>query len=92
MTPMADVDAQSEQALEPAAQGEPVEAPKRGCISQAFALAGVVLGGLYVINPGAGIIELIPDNVPIFGNLDEAAATTLLVLGLQSLFGRRKPQ
>lgn len=79
----------SEQALEPANGESAVEAPKSGCISKGFSLLGVVLGGLYVINPGAGIIELIPDNVPIFGNLDEAAATTLIILGLQSLFGRR---
>ncbi len=34
---------------------------------------------LYLANIGAGVIELIPDNIPIIGNLDEAAATLLLI-------------
>ena len=42
-------------------------------------LSGIV-GIIYILNPTAGIIELIPDNIPIIGNLDEAAAV-LLVLG-----------
>ena len=40
----------------------------------------------YLLNPGAGFIELIPDNVPFLGNLDEAAATGLLIAAL-SYFG-----
>ena len=43
-----------------------------------------VLGGLsgvfYLLNPTAGVFELIPDNIPFIGNLDETAAV-LLVLG-----------
>jgi uncharacterized membrane protein YkvA (DUF1232 family) len=41
-----------------------------------------ILGGiavLYLINPTAGIIELIPDNIPLIGNLDEVGATLLLI-------------
>ena len=34
---------------------------------------------VYLVNPGAGVFELIPDNVPGFGNLDEAAATAALI-------------
>ncbi len=30
----------------------------------------------YLLNPTAGIFECLPDNIPILGNLDEAAATT----------------
>ena len=41
-------------------------------------MAGLV-GLVYLLNPGAGIIELLPDNAPIIGNLDEAAATLLVV-------------
>ena len=40
------------------------------------------MGGLsliYLLNPGFGWIELIPDNIPIVGNLDEVAATILLL-------------
>jgi uncharacterized membrane protein YkvA (DUF1232 family) len=33
---------------------------------------------IYLLNPDAGVIELIPDNIPIIGNLDEVAATVLL--------------
>lgn len=53
---------------------------------------------LYIINPGAGLFELIPDNLPLIGNLDEAAAVTLLLMCLRyfgidltSLFRRERP-
>ncbi len=45
-------------------------------------LIGVV-SLVYLVNPTAGILEFIPDNLPIVGNLDEAAATTLLVASLR---------
>ena len=44
-----------------------------------------IIGGLgvfsvvYLFNPTAGVIELIPDNIPVIGNLDEAAAVTILI-------------
>ena len=38
-----------------------------------------ILSAMYLLNIGVGIIELIPDNVPFIGNLDEAAAATLLL-------------
>ncbi len=41
---------------------------------------------LYLVNPGAGIFEIIPDNIPLIGNLDEAAAT-LLLLNCLAYFG-----
>jgi len=66
----------------------PRRARQRSCFGAGLALLGVVVGVLYVINPGAGFFELVPDNIPLFGNLDEAAATTVLVVGLQYLFGR----
>ncbi len=34
---------------------------------------------VYLINPTAGIFELIPDNIPFIGNLDEAGAMALLI-------------
>ena len=53
--------------------------------------------GFYLLNPGFGNIELINDNIPVFGNLDEAGAAALLVsclayfgLDLGGLFGRFK--
>jgi len=45
---------------------------------------------IYLLNPGAGIFELIPDNLPFIGNLDEAAALTILLLCLK-YFGIELP-
>ncbi len=63
--------------------------------SLAIAFFGL-LALLYLVNPGAGIFELIPDNMPLIGNLDEAAATLLLLnclayfgLDLRHLFQRQ---
>jgi len=60
-------------------------------------LAGV-LSLLYILNPGAGIFELIPDNIPVIGNLDEATAVLVLLscfryfnIDLANLF-KRKPR
>ncbi len=57
-----------------------------------------IISLLYLLNIGAGFIELIPDTIPVIGNLDEAAATILLFnylryLGIDifsSLPGRKK--
>lgn len=49
-----------------------------------------VVGIVYLLNPTAGIIELIPDNFPIIGNLDEAAAGLLLWQGLDHFLKSRK--
>lgn len=49
------------------------------------ALIGFI-SAVYLINPGMGIFEIIPDNFPFIGNLDEATATFLLLSTL-SYFG-----
>lgn len=56
-----------------------------------------LLATFYLVNPGAGIFELIPDNLPLVGNLDEAGATALLLACLRyfgvdpmSLFTRKR--
>jgi hypothetical protein len=41
--------------------------------------AGMVLCTLYLLNPTFGFFELIPDNLPVIGNLDEGAAAALLL-------------
>lgn len=56
-----------------------------------------MLSLLYLLNPTAGIFELIPDNLPLIGNLDEAAATTFILAALREYgldlthWFRRKP-
>lgn len=56
-----------------------------------------LLSLLYLLNPTAGIFELIPDNLPLIGNLDEAAATTFILAALREYgwdlthWFRRKP-
>ena len=42
-------------------------------------LASGTVSALYLLNISFGVAEFIPDNIPIFGNLDEAAATALLI-------------
>ena len=58
------------------------------------ALAGL-LSLVYLLNPTAGVLELIPDNLPIIGNLDEAAAVAIILaafryygIDLTSFLGR----
>ncbi len=58
-----------------------------------------LLSLVYILNPGMGFLEILPDNLPGVGNLDEAAAATLLLsclayfgLDLSSIFGRPKKE
>jgi len=44
-----------------------------------FVILTGILSLLYILNPGAGIFELIPDNIPVIGNLDEATAVLILL-------------
>ncbi|MFT4177612.1 MAG: DUF1232 domain-containing protein [Luteolibacter sp.] len=67
----------------------------------AFVALTGILSAVYLLNPTMGIFELIPDNIPGIGNLDEAAAAFLLLnslayfgLDVRHLFGNRakKPE
>jgi len=49
-----------------------------------IAFCAIALGIVYLINPTAGVLELIPDALPFVGNLDEAAATALVIWGTQA--------
>ncbi len=74
-----------------AASGDPSLDPDRArrprtATGTVGAVVGLGLGLLYLINPTAGILELLPDNLPVVGNLDEAAATGL-VLGALAYLG-----
>jgi hypothetical protein len=42
-----------------------------------------LLAALYLINPTFGVFELIPDNLPLVGNIDEATATGLLLAAVR---------
>jgi len=42
-----------------------------------------LLSALYILNPTAGLFEILPDNLPFIGNLDEAAAVALLLMCLK---------
>jgi len=46
------------------------------------ALVGII-SLIYLINPGMGLFEIIPDSLPIIGNLDEAGAAVLLIAALK---------
>jgi uncharacterized membrane protein YkvA (DUF1232 family) len=39
----------------------------------------------YLLNPTAGVFELLPDVLPIFGNLDEGVATFGLLIALNNM-------
>ncbi|MBA3014133.1 MAG: DUF1232 domain-containing protein [Proteobacteria bacterium] len=38
-----------------------------------------ILSLMYLFNFGSGFLELIPDNIPFVGNMDEATAMVLLL-------------
>jgi hypothetical protein len=58
--------------------------------AKGVAWATLGAGVLYLINPGLGVFELLPDNLPIVGNLDEAAAV-FVVLAAMHYLGMRLP-
>jgi uncharacterized membrane protein YkvA (DUF1232 family) len=53
-----------------------------------FLISGV--GFIYLLNPTFGLLELIPDNIPLVGNLDEGAAAILVWQGISRLRSNRK--
>ena len=67
--------------------------PRTGEVLPAQAPSGVVkmllwtfvaLGGVYILNPTMGV-DLLPDGLPILGNLDEAAIMVLMLGALRYL-------
>jgi len=49
--------------------------PKQGLV---VGIIGI-LATVYLLNPTAGFIEFLPDNLPVVGNLDEAGVTAILM-------------
>jgi uncharacterized membrane protein YkvA (DUF1232 family) len=58
---------------------------KNDKVNKALAVVGIIIGAIYILNPTAGLLELIPDIAPVIGNLDEAGATALVLWGIQAL-------
>ncbi|RMG18814.1 MAG: DUF1232 domain-containing protein [Deltaproteobacteria bacterium] len=58
-------------------------------------LVGAAGAGAYLLNPGAGLFEILPDTLPIVGHVDEAAMLALLlgcIRRLRVLWGRAPVQ
>ncbi len=47
-----------------------------------------LLSAVYLINPTAGIFELLPDNLPFIGNVDEGLAAFILYSCIEYWRGR----
>lgn len=63
-------------------QIEPPEDKPRGVVNSVIVGAVGIISAIYLFNPTAGLIELIPDNIPVIGNLDEAAAAAMVISAL----------
>lgn len=50
-----------------------------------LALASII----YLLNPTAGIFELIPDNIPFIGNIDEGLASFILYSTFEYFRGKQ---
>ena len=48
-----------------------------------------IIALFYLLNPSAGIFELVPDNIPIVGNIDEGLAAYVLFSCIQFFRGKR---
>jgi uncharacterized membrane protein YkvA (DUF1232 family) len=49
-----------------------------------------IVGVIYLLNPTAGILEFLPDNLPYIGNLDETVAVMLVIAGIVELSEGKK--
>ena len=66
-------------------------------MNKLLAILGAIFSVIYLINPTMGVFEILPDNLPFIGNIDEAAITTLLIGCLKiigfdplELFGKKE--
>ncbi|MEM6821699.1 MAG: hypothetical protein AAF558_07155 [Verrucomicrobiota bacterium] len=53
-----------------------------------WAIVAGALSVVYLLNPSAGFIEVIPDNLPFVGNLDEATVTAILIWAISVIRGK----
>ncbi len=61
----------------------PPQSPVGEAIRSMIVGAVMCVALLYLINPTLGVFELLPDNLPLIGNLDDGAATALILGGLR---------
>lgn len=54
-----------------------------------WAALGAIVAVIYLLNPTWGVFELLPDNIPGLGNVDEVLASALLFSCVRTL--RAKP-
>lgn len=57
-------------------------------IKGTIAVGSAALSAFYLANVGAGVVEIIPDNLPLAGNIDEFIASLILLKSL-AYFGWR---
>jgi uncharacterized membrane protein YkvA (DUF1232 family) len=55
----------------------------RDKLKKIFSVIGIIIGVIYILNPTFGVFEIIPDNIPYIGNLDEASAVLLILACLK---------
>lgn len=73
-------------------QSSTVDQPQSNSwFSWLFAVIGALLALAYLSNPGWGVAEVLPDNIPGLGNIDEVIATTILISCLARLGIRITP-
>jgi len=69
---------------------EQAQSPQHPLWARILAGLILVLSLIYIGNPTSGVMELLLDNLPVVGNLDEGAAAYLALMALRYL-GVRVP-
>jgi Protein of unknown function (DUF1232) len=67
---------------------EPTPSLRPNSFKTGSAVVGLVVAIIYLLNPTAGFFELLPDNLPLIGNIDEGGAGVLLMWSLSVLRAR----
>lgn len=58
---------------------------RQGITGIVISLIGLLLAGIYLANPGFGLVDFIPDNIPGVGNIDEFVASAIFLTCLSRL-------
>ncbi len=66
-------------------QSSPPTSPRRGVLVKVSAAMVALVSAVYLLNPGFGVFELLPDNLPGVGNLDEAFFEYAFLASLSAL-------